>query len=89
MFCRNESELIEKIVKDTLDKLAPAPVQMNHKEVKSVLDTVSNDTVQMMGSYGAGGIGKTTFAVGSLSGKKKNEKKKKNKKKKKNAHKWF
>jgi hypothetical protein len=64
--CRYESELIEKIVEDTLDKLAPAAVQMNHKEVKSVLDIVSNDSVRLMGIYGAGGIGKSKFAVGNL-----------------------
>ncbi|PNY04128.1 disease resistance protein (TIR-NBS-LRR class), partial [Trifolium pratense] len=66
-----ESVLIEKIVKDTFTKVAPAPVQMKHivgldtrfEDVKSVLDIESNDTVRVMGIYGAGGIGKTTFAA--------------------------
>ncbi|MCI03394.1 TMV resistance protein N-like, partial [Trifolium medium] len=69
--CRYESELIEKIVKDTFTKVAPAPVQMKHlvgldtrfEDVKSVLDIESNDTVRVMGIHGAGGIGKTTFAA--------------------------
>ena len=69
--CRCESEDIEKIVKTTFTKVAPAPVQMNHivgldtrfEKVKSVLDADSNDTVRMLGIYGAGGIGKTTFAA--------------------------
>ncbi|XP_061339893.1 TMV resistance protein N-like [Gastrolobium bilobum] len=66
-----ESELIEKIVKDTLTKVAPAPLQINHgvgldshfEQVKSLIDIGSNDTVRMLGIYGAGGIGKTAFAV--------------------------
>jgi len=66
-----ESELIDKIVKNTFTKVAPAPVQMNHRvglgtrfeEVKPVLDIESNDTVRMLGIFGAGGIGKTTFAA--------------------------
>ncbi|XP_024636170.2 TMV resistance protein N [Medicago truncatula] len=66
-----ESEIIEKIVKYISTKVAPAPVQLKHmveldtrfKELKSVLHVECNDTVRMLGIYGAGGIGKTTFAA--------------------------
>jgi len=69
--CRYESDIIEKIVKYISTKVAPAPVQLKHmvgldtrfEEVKSVLHVESNDTVRMLGIYGAGGIGKTTFAA--------------------------
>ncbi|KAK7283855.1 hypothetical protein RIF29_13603 [Crotalaria pallida] len=66
-----ESELIEKIVKDTLAKLPPVPLlvkqlvglETRFEVVKSLLDIGNDTTVCMLGVYGAGGIGKTTFAM--------------------------
>ncbi|ESW26561.1 hypothetical protein PHAVU_003G129700 [Phaseolus vulgaris] len=66
-----ETEVIEKIVKDTSAKLPPMPLQIKHlvgfdsrfQRVKSLIDVESNDAVCIMGIYGVGGIGKTTFAV--------------------------
>lgn len=51
--------------------MAPAPVQINHtvgfdarfEDLKSFLDIESNDTIRVLGIYGAGGIGKTAFAA--------------------------
>ncbi|XP_058757904.1 TMV resistance protein N-like [Vicia villosa] len=66
-----ESEFIEKIVRDISAKLTPMPLQIKHlvgldsrfEQVKSLIDIDSDDTVSMLGIYGAGGIGKTTFAL--------------------------
>ncbi|CAJ1940541.1 unnamed protein product [Sphenostylis stenocarpa] len=66
-----ETEVIEKIVKDTSTKLPPMPLQTKHlvglvsrfERVKSLIDIDSSDAVSMLGIYGVGGIGKTTFAV--------------------------
>ncbi|RDY07574.1 TMV resistance protein N, partial [Mucuna pruriens] len=65
-----EAEL-EKIIEAASSKLVPVPVQMNHvvgldhhfEMVKSFIDVESSDSIRMLGIYGAGGIGKTTFAA--------------------------
>ncbi|XP_057451716.1 disease resistance-like protein DSC1 [Lotus japonicus] len=67
-----EPELIKKIVKEASAKLPPIPLPIKHivgldsrfeQEVEPHLDTKSLDTVCMLEIYGAGGIGKTTFAL--------------------------
>nr|KYP57825.1 TMV resistance protein N [Cajanus cajan] len=66
-----ETDVIEKIVKDTSAKLPPMPLQIKQlvgldsrfERVKSLIDINSNDVVCMLGIYGVGGIGKTTFVV--------------------------
>lgn len=68
--CRYEPELIKNIVKDTSAKLPPVPLPMTHivgldsrfEEVKRDIDIESRD-ICMLEVYGAGGIGKTTFAL--------------------------
>ncbi|AES87246.1 putative TIR domain, winged helix-turn-helix DNA-binding domain-containing protein [Medicago truncatula] len=65
-----ESEFIEKIVRDISAKLPPTPLQIKHlvgldsrfEQVKSLIN-IDSDVVCMLGIYGAGGIGKTTFAL--------------------------
>lgn len=65
-----ESEFIEKIVRDISAKLPPMPLQIKHlvgldsrfKQVKSLIDIDFVDAACMLGTYGGGGIGKTTFA---------------------------
>ncbi|KAL2338798.1 hypothetical protein Fmac_013244 [Flemingia macrophylla] len=69
--CRYETEVIEKIVKETSAKLPPMPLQVKHlvgfdsrfERVKPLIDIDSNNAVCMLGIYGVGGMGKTTFAV--------------------------
>ncbi|TKY68172.1 TMV resistance protein N [Spatholobus suberectus] len=66
-----EPGLIPKIVKDTSAKLPPIPLPTKHvvgidsrfQEVKSMIDIESHGTVRILEIYGAGGIGKTTFAL--------------------------
>ncbi|KAH1144695.1 hypothetical protein GLYMA_12G239800v4 [Glycine max] len=65
-----EAEL-QKIVEAASCKLFRVPGQMNHavglddhfEQVKAFIDVESNDKVGVLGIYGGGGIGKTTFAV--------------------------
>nr|KYP40913.1 TMV resistance protein N [Cajanus cajan] len=66
-----EPGLIEKIVKDTYAKLPAIPLPIKHvvgidsrfQEVKPIINIESHDTVCILEIYGAGGIGKTTFAL--------------------------
>ncbi|AES87225.1 disease resistance protein (TIR-NBS-LRR class), putative [Medicago truncatula] len=66
-----ESEFIEKIVRDISTKLPTVPLQIKHlvglntrfKQVKSIIDINSSERICMLGIYGAGGIGKTQFAL--------------------------
>ncbi|KAL2326484.1 hypothetical protein Fmac_025542 [Flemingia macrophylla] len=67
----SEPGLIKKIVDDTCAKLPAIPLPIKHtigmdsrfQEVKPIIDIESHDTVCILEIYGAGGIGKTTFAL--------------------------
>ncbi|CAJ2655652.1 unnamed protein product [Trifolium pratense] len=72
--CNNqmyEPEFVKKIVEETSAKLPPVPLPMKHivgldsrfEMAKTLFHFESRDTILMLEIYGAGGIGKTTFAV--------------------------
>ncbi|MED6215934.1 hypothetical protein PIB30_003141 [Stylosanthes scabra] len=70
--CRDESELIQKIVKDVLQKLIDhnppngikslVGIDRNLEDIDSLLGEVLEVKTRMIGIWGVGGIGKTTLA---------------------------